>query len=143
MSETDEIARLQEERSAAGRQTKWDGEVLIGLLSTPNGRYWMERVLEFCRMNDAIHISTEDTLIGLGRRQVGLYLLDQIEQHTPDSYHRMIRERRARLTALEVKKVEADRRQRKLDSVTEFDDLTPLERMMDQQAAELAERKDG
>ena len=43
-----EAQRLQEERSALGRLIAADKRVINGLLSTPEGRYWVERLLEFC-----------------------------------------------------------------------------------------------
>lgn len=139
-----EEQRLHEERSAAGRQAAWDKDVVGGLLATPNGRYWVERLLEFCEMYDTVHTSIDDTLIKLGRRQVGAYMLDQIEQFAPDAYLRMIRERRARLEAARVKKVEDEKRLRRESTPPGVDDMpdeTYLEQMMEQQARDYAPKE--
>jgi hypothetical protein len=141
---TEDERILQEDRSARGRQDKADADTLGALLSTPNGRYWVERLLDFCKHLDCEHVSIDDTIIKLGRKQVGVYLLDQIEQHAPDALIRMIVERRARVEALRVKKIEDDKRQRRADRPLDLGDMpdeTPFEAMMDQQARDLAPRE--
>ena len=137
-TETDEDRRAHEERSAAGRQAAQDKEVVSAILATPNGRYWMERALEFCQMYDATHTTIDDTLIKLGRRQVGAFLMDQIEQYAPDAYLRMIGERRARLEQAKTKKADEEKRQKKQDGIVEVPTETYLETLMDQQARELS-----
>lgn len=137
----EEERRLQEERSAAGRQNKADQDTVMTLLSTPSGRYWVDRLLDFCKTRDVEHVSIDDTMIKLGRKQVGEYLLDQIERHAPEAFLRLVTDRRARVEALRVKKVEDDKALRRAERPLDFDDMpdtTPFEDMMDQQAREMA-----
>lgn len=141
MIDEEEDAEFQKERTEAGRLLKADQNVVAGLLSTPDGRFWTERVLEFCDMYNASFISFEALAVGTGRRQVGIFLLEQIELHAPDAYLRMIRERQARLAMIAQKKEEAERKARAKERFPDgqpLDGETDLERMMDQQARDLA-----
>lgn len=136
----DEAARLAE-LTAAGRQAKADKDVVLNLLSTPDGRYWVERVLEFCDIYNAENASADVLFIRLGRKQVGLHLLSMIELHASDAYLRMIRERQARLVILAAKKEEDERKQRQRDAgygANGVPGVTDLEEMADQQARNLA-----
>ena len=135
-----EAQRLQEERSALGRLIAADKRVINGLLSTPEGRYWVERLLEFCGLYDYDFRGNHELLIGLGRKQVGGYILHEIEVHAPDILARFVIERRMRVEADRAKKVDEEKAARKADKPLDFDDMpneTPFEAMMDQQARDL------
>ena len=137
----EEEARLQEERSAAGRVAAADKRVVEGLLATPEGRFWTERLLEFCGLYDYDYRGAHELHIGLGRKQVGGYVLNEIEKHAPDTLARFVIERRLRVEAAKVKSVEEDKRQRRVDRPLDFADMpdeTPYETLMDQQARDLA-----
>ena len=144
ITDEEEERRLHEERSAAGRQAKADKDVVTALLSTTNGRYWVERLLDFCAMHDTVHTSIDDTLIKLGRRQVSAYILDQIDQHCPDAHVRLILERRARVETEQIRKAEADKVQKRSGRLPSVDDMpgtTQFEELMDQQARDLAPKE--
>lgn len=142
----DEDARLQEERTAAGRvlaeQRRRDKDVVAGLLSTPAGRDWVERVLEFCNMNDASFTSTEVLLTTNGRRQVGLFLVEQFETYAAEAFIRMRRERLARLTQAAVDREMEERRERQRATAgMPLDGVTGLEDRMDEQARDYASKE--
>ena len=139
-----EAQRHREERAAAGRLAKADRDVVTGLLSTPMGRHWYERLLEFCGLYDYDFRGSKRLHIGLGRKQVGGYLLNQVEMHAPEAYLRMLTERRARIELETVKKAEDDKTFRRSDRPLDLFDMpdeTPYESMMDSQARELAPKE--
>ena len=141
----DEAKRLQEERSALGRLLAADKRVVEGLLSTPEGRFWVERLLEFCGLYDYDYRGDAELKIGLGRKQVGGYILHEIETHAPDILARFVVERRMRVEAERAKRVEEDKRARRADRPIDIDDMpdqTPFEDMMDQQARDLAPKSE-
>lgn len=89
-----------EAASEAGRVRHWDEEVLTSLMNTPQGRYWMERLLDICCVGQEMYHWDGDAL-GMAKRdgmaQVGRYLETQLQEYVPDQFVRMIRERRTRL----------------------------------------------
>ena len=142
--QSDDEVRLQEQRSAAGRLAAADKRVVAGLLATPEGRYWVERLLEFCGLYDYDYRGSDELHIGLGRKQVGGYVLNEIETHVPDILARFVVERRARIEMERTRKAEDEKRERKADRPPGLDDMpdtTAFEDMMDQQARELAEKE--
>ena len=144
MSDDAEAARLQEERSAAGRLAAADKRVVLGLLTTAEGRFWVERLLEFCGLYDYDYRGDAELKIGLGRKQVGGYVLNEIETHAPDILARFVVERRVRVEAERTKKIEEDKRLRKADRPLDMSDMpdeTPFESLMDQQARDYAPKE--
>jgi hypothetical protein len=125
------------------RIARWDAEVLNNLMSTPQGRYWVERHLDFCCEGRDLYLNDGDAL-GMAMRdglaRAGRKLRIELEEYCPDLLLRMVRERRARLgrAVAELAKREAAERE---PAVSEHG--TPIEAMADEQArvaAEEAER---
>ena len=91
-----------EDRTAArraGDPETWDEQVLQGLMQTPQGRFWMERLLDITGLGAPLYYSDGDAL-GMawrdGKAEVGRYLETQLHTYCPDLYLRMVRERRSR-----------------------------------------------
>ncbi len=137
---TDEATRETE----AQRITRWDAEVCTSLMSTPQGRYFVERFLEFCCEGRDLYLNDGDAL-GMAMRdglaRAGRYLRIQLEEHCPDRLLQMIRERRSRLARAQAAVAAAEASKQPQDA---HDGMTPVERMADEQArlaAEEAERE--
>ena len=93
------IAANNDERQAAQRD-EWDAEVLRALLSTPQGRHWVERLLDQCSIYGDAYREDGDIYAACkrdGRASIGRLLLDQLGMYCPDLYNRMMRERRTRI----------------------------------------------
>lgn len=84
----------------AGDTETWDAKALTDLMSTPQGRYWMERLLDLTGARSALYGNDGDAL-GMawrdGKAEIGRFVETQLETYCPDLYLRMIRERRARI----------------------------------------------
>ena len=144
MSDDAEAARLQEERSAAGRLAAADKRVVAALVSLPEGRFWVERLLEFCGNWDYDYHGPTELHISLGRKQVAGYLLYELEKHAPETFMRIMAERRVRIEVLAMKQGEEDKRLRKADRPLDMSDMpdeTPFESLMDQQARDYAPKE--
>jgi hypothetical protein len=89
-----------EAASEAGRVRHWDEEVLTALMNTPQGRFWVERLLDLCGVGRPLYLDDGDAL-GMakrdGRADIGRYLETQLQEYVPDQFVRMIRERRTRM----------------------------------------------
>lgn len=138
-SETDDARETEAQRVA-----RWDAEVCTNLMGTPQGRYWVERYLEFCCEGRDLYLNDGDAL-GMAMRdglaRAGRYLRIQLEEHCPDRLLQMIRERRSRLARAQAAVAAQEAAKQPQD---EHDGLTPVERMADEQArlaAEQAERE--
>lgn len=128
----------------AQRIARWDAEVCTNLMGTPQGRYWVERYLEFCCEGRDLYLNDGDAL-GMAMRdglaRAGRYLRIQLEEHCPDRLLQMIRERRSRLARAQAAVAAQEAAKQPEDT---HDGLTPVERMADEQArlaAEQAERE--
>ena len=99
----------------AGDPETWDAKVLNDLMMTPQGRYWMERLLDKTATVGGFGGDGTSIALGLawraGGAEVGGYLEGQLQDHCPDLYVRMIRERRERAARAIEKEARAQRRQ--------------------------------
>jgi len=94
-----------EAKAEADKTHEWDAEVLNNLMSNPKGRYWMERLLDRCG-------SRLPRFLGDG------------EEHCPDRFLQMIRDRRARVGRAQKKLEEQEAQQRnRPKGVTAIDDM--------------------
>lgn len=121
----------QERRTSAGRATKRAEDTIGVIMATIEGRWWMADLLERCNTYASLYRNDGDAL-GMafrdGLADTGRYLLAQIEEHAPDLYARMMRERRTRIE----KARERVEDQRKATVAPESDE-TPVESALDQQ----------
>lgn len=106
----------EDERVAArreGQHEEWDKKVLEEIMASAHGRYWMERLLDRCGTNQELYLNDGDVYAALkrdGRADIGRYLEGQLQDHTPDLFLRMIRERRARIQRVVDKNEREERR---------------------------------
>lgn len=124
----------------AQRIARWDAEVLNALMSTPQGRYWVERHLDFCCEGRDLYLNDGDAL-GMAMRdglaRAGRKLRIELEEHCPDLLLRMVRERRGRFARAQAEMAAKEAAAAPADQVGE---LSPIEAMADDQAREEAER---
>jgi|SRR5579862_794025 len=137
-----ENALTDEDRTAArraGEPERWDAEVLTSLMSTPQGRFWCERLLEFCGGGRAVYHYDGDAL-GMAARSGKMEVLDwmetQLQTHCPDLYLRMVRERRERILRAK-EKADREEARRAAKERSGFDQegiaVSAVEEMADQQ----------
>ncbi len=123
---------------AAEQIQHWDAEVCSNLMATPQGRYWVERFLDFCCEDAELYRDDGDAL-GMAKRdglaKAGRYVRVQLEAHCPDRLLQMIRERRSRFARAQaaVAKREAARRP---EVATATDQVGPLDAAADRQREE-------
>ena len=96
-----EEASAAEKRAAeAEKLVEWDAKVINDLMSTPQGRHWVDRHLDFCCEGRDLYLNDGDAL-GMAMRdglaRAGRKLRVEIEAYCPDLYLRMVRERRGRM----------------------------------------------
>ncbi len=121
---------------AAEQIQHWDAEVCSNLMSTPQGRYWVERFLDFCCEDAELYRDDGDAL-GMAKRdglaKAGRYVRVQLEAHCPDRLLQMIRERRSRFARAQaaVAKREAARRPETVEAA-----VAPMDDAADRQQAE-------
>lgn len=126
----------------AGDPDTWDEQVLTGIMQTPQGRFWMERLLDLTGARMALYGNDGDAL-GMawrdGKAEIGRWLETQLETYCPDLYLRMIRERRTRMERQASKITrEQTRRDGPQHSVSGY---TAIDDMMAQQEAEAAKQQ--
>lgn len=121
----------------AGDTETWDAEALTSLMSTPQGRYWMERLLDVAGAHFKTYNNDGDAL-GMawrdGKAEVGRYIEAQLESYCPDLYLRMVRDRRVRYQQ-QAKRLEREQLRRDGPS-SEFGGITDIEALADKQRAE-------
>ena len=130
MSDEEERQRLTDEGREAGQRDEWDKEVVKSLMSTAQGRHWVERLLERCAVYGDAYLEDGDLYGALkrdGRASIGRFILDQIDIHAPATYNQMMRERRARLARAQAKAKKAEAEP--VETIRQ----TPLEDLADQQ----------
>src|ERR1700687_5899430 len=97
---TDTADEQKPRQSEAERIAEWDGKVLNDLMSTPQGRYFVERHLDFCCEGRDLYLNDGDAL-GMAMRdglaRAGRKLRIELEEHCPDRLLQMVRERRGRI----------------------------------------------
>jgi hypothetical protein len=131
---------LDEAKAEADQTRDWDAEVLNGLMGSPKGRYWMERLLDRCGSRQPRFLGDGDALGAAkrdGKAEIGDFLEDQLEQHCPDRFLQMIRDRRARLGRLR-KKIEDDEALQRRQPAK---GLTTIDEMADAQFADASRPK--
>lgn len=123
-----------EQRAAAGRAAKRAEETIGVVMQTIEGRWWMADLLERCNTFTSLYRNDGDAL-GMafrdGRADIGRFLLAQIEEHAPDLYARMMRERRTRIEKAR-EKAEEQRKAAAAAADAPIDE-TPAEVMLDEQ----------
>ncbi len=109
-------------------------------MSTPQGRYFVERQLEFCCEGRDLYLNDGDAL-GMAMRdglaRAGRWLRIRLEEHCPDRYLQMIRERRGRIARAQAA-IKAQEAARQPDD--QRDGMTAVEAMADHQAREAADQ---
>jgi hypothetical protein len=123
----------------AERIARWDAEVCNHLMGTPQGRFLMERFLDFCCEGRDLYLNDGDAL-GMAMRdgmaRAGRWWRVMLEAHCPDLYMRMIRERRGRAARAE-QLLKAKEAEAQADGLTPSG--TPIEAMADEQERQAAE----
>ena len=109
----------------AGDPETWDAKVLADLMATPQGRFWMERLLDLTSPGGGFTGDGAAMALGLafdrGKDEIRRYLETQLNDYCPDLYLRMIRERRARFERqMEKQAREQTRRDGPQDFVSGF-----------------------
>lgn len=130
-----------EPSSDADRIAEWDRQTCTALMSTPQGRFLMERFLDFCCEGRDLYLNDGDAL-GMAMRdgmaRAGRWWRVMLEEHCPDLFLRMIRERRGRFARAQA----AIKRQEAEGEATELTPSgTPVEAMADEQARLAAEEE--
>lgn len=123
----------------AERVARWDAEVLNSLMSTPQGRFWVERHLDFCCEGRDLYLNDGDAL-GMAMRdglaRAGRKLRIELEEHCPDLLLRMVRERRGRMARAQA---EVNAKEAAAAAPAGAGELSPIEAMADEQARLAAE----
>lgn len=130
---------LSEEEAPATRETeaerigRWDAEVCVSLMSTPQGRFMMERFLDFCCEGQELYRDDGDAL-GMAKRdgtaRAGRWWRVMLEQHCPDRFLQMVRERRGRIARAQAAVAQREAARQPDD---EQSGVTPIEAMADEQ----------
>jgi hypothetical protein len=128
----------------AGDTETWDEKTLQALMSTPQGRYWMERLLDLTSPGGGFGGDGTAIALGLafdrGKEEIKRYLETQLNDYCPDLYLRMIRERRARFDRqMEKQAREQTRRDGPEAKFGRGPVVTSVEDMADAQRAEAEE----
>lgn len=83
-------------QDAIERENRQDREDWKWILSDPRGRRAVSKLLDETRLFAECNTGNSGTFFNLGRRRVGLYLLDRIMEAAPDFFARAYQENRAR-----------------------------------------------
>lgn len=120
-------------RTETERIYEWDHEVLTALMNTPQGRYFVDRYLDFCCEGRDLYLNDGDAL-GMAMRdglaRAGRWWRIQLEEHCPDRYLQMVRERRSRIARAQAALAAEEAARSPQDR---HDGMTPIERMADEQ----------
>ena len=96
----DDASDADKRASEADKLAEWDAKVITDLMSTPQGRHWVDRHLDFCCEGRDLYLNDGDAL-GMAMRdglaRAGRKLRVEIETYCADLYLRMVRERRGRM----------------------------------------------
>ena len=94
------------DKKEADRIASWDAEVLNALMQTPQGRFFVERFMDYCGEGQELYLNDGDAL-GMAKRdglaRAGRWWRIMLEQHCPDRYLQMVRERRSRIARAQAK----------------------------------------
>jgi hypothetical protein len=130
-------------KRAAGQEAKWTADTLGAIMSTAEGRWWMAEFLDHCNLFGSTYRHDGDALGAAwrdGKADAGRYVFTQIDEHVPDLYQRMMRERRARLERARAKAEEA---RKKAEAEIVPANVDPLDRLLDEQAARYSKASEG
>lgn len=91
-------AQVQKRRRTAGNRAAAQKVALRKFLEIPAGRQWVWDLLEVCHLYRTSFDPTNEqsdrlTFFREGERNIGLYVLGQIEQHAPESLRLMMNEK--------------------------------------------------
>jgi hypothetical protein len=81
---------------AIRRELQQEQEDWKWILSDPRGRRAVSRLLDETKLFTECNTGNSGTFFNLGRRRVGLYLLDRIMEAAPDFFARAYQENKAR-----------------------------------------------
>lgn len=119
----------------------WDQRACLALMETPQGRFLMERFLDFCCEGRDLYLNDGDAL-GMAMRdgmaRAGRWWRVMLEEHCPDLFLRMIRERRSRFARAQ-KALKAREGKGEPDGLTPSG--TPIEARADEQVRLAAEEE--
>lgn len=76
----------KEEQLQADADLEW-------LMDQPQGRRFIGRLIDACRVNGQCNTGNSHTFTLLGRRDVGLFFMGELERVCPEKYIEMYRER--------------------------------------------------
>lgn len=129
-------------KSEAERIAEWDASVCNNLMSTPQGRYLIERFMDFCAEGQELYLNDGDAL-GMAKRdgmaRAGRWWRSMLEEYCADRYLQMIRERRGRIARAQAAIAAREAAAQPEEGLG----ISPIEAMADEQqrlAAEEAER---
>ena len=123
----------EKQKRQIGQKERWSADTIQTIMATAEGRWWMSELLERCNMFSGTYRHDGDAL-GMawrdGTSEIGRFMFAQLDEHTPDLFMKMIRERRnrierARETAEEARKA-AERGEEPL--ADPFDDILDQQR---------------
>ncbi len=128
-------------QAEADKVAEWDARAVHDLMGTPQGRYLMERFLDFAQEGRDLYLNDGDAL-GMAMRdgmaRAGRWWRVKLEEHCPDLFLRMVRERRGRFRR-------AQEALRKQETEVEPDGLTDsgtlAEALADEQARQAREEE--
>lgn len=91
----------QEQVKSAARKSRWAREDDVNdvreLLKTPQGRRFMWRYLGFCKVFETSFTGNSQTFFNEGQRNVGLTMLNDINDADPEALILMMRDERSKL----------------------------------------------
>ena len=92
-----------DEKAVKAKKKKWqlkreqELEDIKKLIATSEGRYLIWRLLEKCKLFDSISGSSDKEMNRLsGGRDIGLWMLSEVEAAVPDAYLDLVKESRVR-----------------------------------------------
>ena len=128
----DDASGAAERSTEADRISNWDAEVCNNLMSTPQGRYWIERFLDYSCEGQELYHDDGDAL-GKAKRdgmaKAGRWVRIMLEAHCADRLLQMIRERRSRMARAQA----AVAAREAVRETASPDDISPIEAMADEQ----------
>lgn len=79
------------------QEVKRQEEEFVGLLSHPGNRYWLWKLMSECKVFHTLSVSNpHDMAILSGKRDIGLWVLNEILNHHPEAFNLMQQEAKER-----------------------------------------------
>lgn len=92
----DDPKQVNRARKKKARAEYESDEVLTLIMSQPNGRRWVNELINFSHpLGDPIALETHRTYYNIGAQQLGKKLLADLYRLCPDMYSRMLKEAEA------------------------------------------------